>query len=293
MLTEMQTDAEIGALGQHTVLGQPRKLQSAWLSLAKAERDPIRRIGYQFHLVPPPEVLAVFGAFTASERREVAKANRRPVPHILHQIWIGPKPPPITTKAWAAQAGRHGFAYRLWREAELRDAGIAGQGAFDEMLARGDYPGAVDVARYTILHDHGGLYLDCDWLPARDDLGFQDVLPLIGLSAMAEDVPRLTGKGSLLLANSVIAVPPAHPVMARMVEVLPQAMEALPGAPAWWSTGPLLFTVVARGAGAVTVAEAGLVAGSLPGDASPEQIESERLRIAESDGGLLLAWKPW
>ncbi len=47
-------------------------------------------------------------------------------------------------------------------------------------MEAGDLPGAVDVARYFILHAQGGIYLDCDWYPARDDLSFADVLPLIG-----------------------------------------------------------------------------------------------------------------
>ena len=160
------------------------------------------------------------------------------------------------------------------------------------MLERGDYPGAVDVARYRLLRDHGGIYLDCDWYPARDDISFRHRLPLLGLTALAEDVPRLTGAGSLLLSNAFIAAPPGHPALARIVEVLPQVLDRLPQAPAWWATGPLLFTVIAR-AGAVTLADAGLVAGAAPAGASAAEIAALCAAATRDDAGLLLAWKPW
>lgn len=54
------------------------------------------------------------------------------------------------------------------------------------MLDKRDYPGAVDVARYKLLDRFGGIYLDCDWYPARDDLSFDAVLPMIGLMAFDE-----------------------------------------------------------------------------------------------------------
>ena len=98
------------------------------------------------------------------------------------------------------------------------------------MMDRADYPGAVDVARYAILEREGGIYLDCDWYPARDDIGFHDLLPLLGLTALAEDIPRNTGAGALLLANSFIAAPPGHPVLARLTAALPAVLAEMPRA---------------------------------------------------------------
>lgn len=54
------------------------------------------------------------------------------------------------------------------------------------MLSEGDYPGAVDVARYILLERFGGIYLDCDWYPARDDVSFDSFLPLAGLTVFDE-----------------------------------------------------------------------------------------------------------
>lgn len=279
-------------MGEVTALGLPRRLHSVYLRLAKARGDAVQKAGYQYLLVPPPEVFEPYGQFSFDDRRQIAARNREPVPNILHQIWIGDKPVPVSTEAWAKHAARHGLEYRLWRESDLDAAGILSHPVFARMLADGDYPGAVDVARYIILHQFGGIYLDCDFYPARDDISFSDVLPMVGLTAFGEDTPRQTGQGSLLLANSFIAAPPGHPVFKRMLDVFPEIFERLPKAPAWWATGPLIFTVVAR-AGSVCLAGGGFVAASLPDKAPVSEVEAVREQLDEHSDGLLIAWKSW
>lgn len=292
ILNALAADPGSHVLGPKTILGLPRKLHSAFLKVAKRQGDIVRRVGYQHTLVPPPQLLAPYGQFSRTERAALAEAGRQPVPRVLHQVWIGAGDLPVSTSAWADHAGRHGYQYRLWREADLRAAGIDGHPVYAAMLAIGDLPGAVDVARYLILDRFGGIYLDCDWYPARAGLAFHDLLPLTGLTALAEDTPRDTGTGSLLLTNSLIAAPPGHPAFGRILEALPGAAAALPGAPAWWATGPLLFTVVCRG-GAVTIADAGIVAGALPRRAPLADVLALCERAERADGGLLVAWKPW
>lgn len=290
MLVEAARDPVTGSLEPQTSLGLPRRLHSAMLKLAKVRGDQIRRIAYQFHLVPPPEALAGFAQFTLEERRELTRVNCLPVPRILHQIWIGDRPLPAACAAWADHARAHGYDYRLWREDDLERIGLAANSTYADMRRRGDHPGAVDVARYEILVREGGIYLDCDWYPARNDVSFHDLLPMRGLTALAEDVPRNTGIGGLLLANSFIAAPKGHPAMQRLNSVLDDVMKALPDGPAWWTTGPLIFTLVAR-SGAVTVADSNFVAGSLPQDALPGDIAAMAGDPAAT--GLLIAWKPW
>ncbi len=51
-------------MGERTVLGLPRRLHAARLRLAKAEGDVVARIGYQYTLVPPPQVLAKYAHFS-------------------------------------------------------------------------------------------------------------------------------------------------------------------------------------------------------------------------------------
>ncbi|NTJ43242.1 mannosyltransferase [Agrobacterium larrymoorei] len=292
LLALLSREEDQRLMGEETALGLPRRLHSAHLRLAKAEGNALSRIGYQYLLVPPPETFEPYGRFSVQEKRAIARKNREAVPKVIHQIWIGEKPVPVSTEAWARHAEAQGYTYRLWREADLEQEGIASNPIFARMLAGGDYPGAVDVARYVILSRFGGIYLDCDFYPARDDLSFSDVLPMIGLTAFAEDVPRKTGRGSLLLANSFIASPPGHPVFSRMLEAFPHILEALPKAPAWWATGPLIFTVVAR-AGSISLANADFVAAFLQDGAPFSDVELARQHASLSGDGLLIAWKSW
>lgn len=283
---------EAAELGPSTMLGLPRKLHSAYLKLAKIAKDPVRIAGLQSTLAPPTDLLADLFAFDGNQRRQMTGLNGEKTPLVLHQIWLGTLPVPPATDAWRQHCKSHGVEYRLWREADLAEAGFDEHPSFHDMLARGDYPGAVDVARYIILEKFGGIYLDCDWYPARDDLSFTDYLPLVGISVLAEDIPRKTSTGSLLLANSFIAAPAGHPVFSRIVKTMPRVMELLPKAPAWWSTGPLIFTLACRGT-SVCVAEAGFVAESLSRQAPFEAVEAARRSASDRDGGLLIAWKSW
>ncbi len=292
ILDELSADPVISVLPAQTMLGMPRRLHVARLHLAKARGDLVVRAGYQFHLVPPPERLAPLFRFSGAERQAIAAANRQPVPRVIHQIWIGSLPLPAAVAAWRHHAAVQGYQYRLWQEADLARLGLPDQPVFAAMLARGDYPGAVDVARYAILAAEGGIYLDCDWYPARDDISFHDLLPLIGLTAWAETVPRQTGMGGVLLGNSFIATPPDHPALLRLNARLAQALDLLPQAPAWWSTGPLVFTLAARG-GAVSVAPQTLVAGVLADRAAMAEVEALRARALLAEEGLLIAWKSW
>lgn len=288
-LDALARDPSLATLPPVTALGLNRRLHAAMLRLAKRSGDAVARAGLQALLVPPAWALAPLAATTTDDRRAIARANGQPVPRVIHQIWIGTLPVPPACAAWQAHAAAQGYAYRLWREDDIAALG-ADEGVFRARLAAGDFPGAVDAARYAILAREGGVYLDCDWYPARSDIGFHDILPLTGLTAMAEDIPRMTGKGPFLLANSFIAAPPGHPVLLRLQAVLPLAAQAIPGAPAWWTTGPLIFTLVARG-GALTLADAGLVAATLP-RAAPFAAVAQAMAEAR-DGGLLIGWKSW
>lgn len=278
-------------MGEETVLGLPRRLHAARLRLAKAEGDRIATIGYQYTLVPSPQKMEKYARFSTEERRKIGLKSREDVPRLIHQIWIGEKIPPVSIEAWAAHASKNGYDYRLWREADLEREGVFSNTVFKAMLDEGDYPGAVDVARYILLERYGGIYLDCDWYPARDDVSFDTFLPLVGLTAFDEKTPRDTGQGSMLLANSFIAAPAGHPVFAKMLESFPGVLSDMPRAPAWWSTGPLIFTVIAR-AGSISLAPATFVAASLPDRAPMEAVEALRRGLTDANG-LLIAWKSW
>ena len=292
LLESLDSDPNNHLLGHITALGLPRRLHSAHLKLAKAQGDELKKIAYQYTLVPPPEQLKQYAHFTIDERRAINLVNQRPVPEKIHQIWIGSKPPPESTQAWKAHVSQHQMEYQLWREEDIQGLELGDDAAFSHMMAKGDLPGAVDVARYRILHRFGGIYLDCDWYPVRDDISFTDLLPMRGLIAMPEDTARKTGKGSLLLSNSFIASPAEHPIFERLTEAMDNITAQLPKAPAWWSTGPLVFTLMSRG-GSVTIADGDFVAGQLPPGTPLSEVGSWCQQAREGDSGFLLAWRSW
>ncbi|ASJ75961.1 glycosyltransferase family 32 protein [Granulosicoccus antarcticus] len=292
ILDTLAADPTIKQLGQQTSLGMPRQLQSALLKLAKAEKDAVHKAAYQYHLVPPPELLNKYAQFSSSERRHIAQLAREPIPRNIHQIWIGSMPPPEGSRAWERHASQHDYAYKLWREEDLRAIGVEDNPVYQKLIRIGNLPGAVDIARYMILEKLGGIYLDCDWYPARNDLSFDDLLPMNGLTAMPEDIPRNTGKGGLLLANSMLLAPAGHPVFTRLLKALNDVWNELPEAPVWWTTGPLIFTLMSRG-GAVTLADAAFVAGSLPQETPLNEVDHWCQQAQQDDLGLLLLWKSW
>lgn len=289
VLDRLGQEPDGGALGPVTALGLPRRLHAAQLRLAKARGDVAARAVLQYHLVPPVELLAPLFERTARARAERVRAASEAVPRILHHIWIG-SAPPETTDIWRAKCQHLGWRYCLWDEAELAALGVDRDPVYRHMRERGDLPGAVDVARYHVLAAHGGLYLDCDWLPVgAADL--EAAFPLVGLSVVAEDTPRLTGSGSPFLNNSVIAAPPGHPVFRDLLSSLPDVIARLPKGPAWWVTGPLVFTLACRG-GPVSVLDAALTAGKGRGTRQDAEAEIADLVDAESPA-VLYAWKPW
>lgn len=289
IMRELAADPQRSLLGPETALGLPRRLHSSQLKLAKARGDLSGKIALQSTLVPPVNLLLPLFEVTASERRKRVAAARVAVPKVLHQIWIGSSPPE-TTEVWQDYTKRHGWDYQLWNDASLAKIGVEKNPTFKHMLYRGDLPGAVDVARYHVLLKHGGLYLDCDWMPVHDE-PFEHVIPMAGLSAIAEETPRLTGVGSPFLNNSVIAAPPEHPVFRQLIDCLPEVVRRLPKGPAWWVTGPLSFTLASR-VGPVTVLDAGIAKEMASGGRAEVDTVIDRLKRM-NDACFLLGWKPW
>jgi mannosyltransferase OCH1-like enzyme len=295
VLDALVADSELvsrAELGPPTVLGLPRKLHSAYLKLAKISGDRLKVTGLQFTLVPDPASMEAVGHYTGEQRRLIARLGAAPVPRILHQVWIGELPQPPAVAAWRAHCEAHGMEYRLWDAAALQGEGFDVHPSYAGMMARQDYPGAADVARYLVLERFGGLYMDADWYPARDDACFDDFIALVGFTALAAEIPRMTRGGGLLLANAFIATPPAHPVIQRIIEAMPGIIEALPDAPAWWSTGPLIFTYACRGAG-VTIASLDMMAAVLPRKAPFTDVERAREKAMATDQGFIIDWKSW
>lgn len=281
-------------LGPLTMAGVPRRLHALLLRIAKAEGDVAAKAGWQVTQVPPPGVLAPFVALDEAQTARALALATVPVPRVLHQVWIGPLAPPANLDAWRAQAQASGWGHRLWREADIETLWTAAadrgaEAAYREMLTRGDYPGAVDVARYALLQAEGGVYLDADCWPVGP--GLEAYVPVTGLIAAAEPVPRVTGAGAAMFENAVIGCPPGHPAMTALLRAVPAAMAAIRRAPAWWVTGPLLFTLAAR-QGPVTLLPDRFWGPRLRAGAGLSE-RDRAVAEARARGSFTITWKSW
>ena len=90
----------------------------------------------------------------------------RAIPKIIHQLWIGHhKVPYKFIDTWRKDYinSNPSWQYRLWREEDLDGIDMQNRKIYDEESV---YCGKADIARYEILHQYGGLWIDADtvWL---------------------------------------------------------------------------------------------------------------------------------
>jgi len=170
-----------------------------------------------------------------------------PIPHIIHQIWIGPKPLPKHTQKWIDLCKKYGYEYKLWRD---KDVGTPiNKKYYDEMKSQNCYPGMADVMRYEVVYNFGGLYIDMDMTPV--DLPIFNYLPKTGFAISLEhehinlSAPGLNNNKAIFAANQFILACPKHPILERVINSLPVNYESLRSrghTGAAECTGPYLLT---------------------------------------------------
>lgn len=152
-----------------------------------------------------------------------------PIPHIVHQIWIGPKPLPKHAQKWVNLCKKYGYEYKLWRDNDVGQ--LINQKYYDEMKDKKSYPGMADILRYEVVYNHGGLYIDFDMTPV--DLPIFDYLPKTGFGISLEHehinltAPGLNNNKAIFAANQFILSCPKHPILERIIHSLPINYESL------------------------------------------------------------------
>ncbi len=83
------------------------------------------------------------------------------IPKIIHQFWIGSKPPPLLLmNTWKVM--NPGWDYVFWDETALKSTfrdGLRNQNQYEEME---ELCGKCDIARVEILNKFGGFFIDAD-----------------------------------------------------------------------------------------------------------------------------------
>lgn len=169
------------------------------------------------------------------------------IPRTLHRIWFGPPMPEHLAaygETWRAQ--HPDWEHVLWTEANLPP--LKNQQLFDDaerIAPRNVGQLRADVARYELLLEHGGVYVDCDLECLRPI----DELLAVGVSCFAgwESPGRWVN-------NAILGAEPGHPFLAAIVEGLDENVAEHLGARPNVLTGPQYVTpVYRRYADAVTV----------------------------------------
>ena len=140
------------------------------------------------------------------------------VPRKLHQIWLGPKPPPDAHAA-AWRALHPDWEYKLWRDADVAALGLENAAAFSAATNWGE---ASDIARYEILLRFGGVYADMDFEPLR---------PLDALREAADFFVGFSNVGAVEINNGLIGAAPGHALLAALVERVAAARVQRPKPP--------------------------------------------------------------
>ena len=133
------------------------------------------------------------------------------IPHVLHQIWVGPNPLPEEYKRYTESWATHnaGWEMRLWTEDNLPDDLVR-----KEALERLRVPAErSDILRLELLWRFGGVYVDIDLECRRS------------IDPLTEDIDFFAaylkpGRAG----NTVLGAAPGHPILERALrEVKPRA----------------------------------------------------------------------
>lgn len=152
------------------------------------------------------------------------------IPKILHRVWPGDDDIPAEYEAFWETWRRHHPQWEAvtWRPADYLP--LVNQRSYD--VASGPAQRA-DIARYEILHRHGGIYVDTD---------FECLRPFDELVADLDGFAGLEDESTLCI--SLLAVTPRHPFIDQLVAMVPYSMATQPNEPPNKQTGPVLATRV-------------------------------------------------
>lgn len=157
---------------------------------------------------------------------KVTPAETPRIPKIIHQIWIGNRPIPRLCEKYRQTWVQHhpDWEYKFWTDQEIGDYRFANRNLellFQKSTKIGE---KVDILRYDILYQFGGLYVDVD-------CQCQQPLDVLNhcydfYAGLLNPIP-LNIIESINVCNAVVAAKPGHPVLERLSELLVERWERL------------------------------------------------------------------
>lgn len=161
------------------------------------------------------------------------------VPHLIHQIWVGPRPLPSLferfAEGWREKHPR--WSYVLWTAPPdgFRNASLLAEASrFVPAASMGQF--ASDLMRYEILHQFGGVYVDTDFECRRS------IEELVG------DVECFAAweQQDVWVNNAIMGAVPGAPFLERLIAELPASVHANVGARPNVLSGPQFVTKMYR-----------------------------------------------
>ena len=164
------------------------------------------------------------------------------IPKIIHQTWRDHNPPgpKAWTESWKLQ--NPDWEYRFWTDNDLLDFVRTHYPDLEELYL--SYPKPVqraDMARYLILHHHGGVYADIDTeCTAPLDAIAEDRRVIFSTEPFEHEYQAHRLKMEMMLFNGVMASPKGHPFWLHVCETMVRCRHGK--VHVLESTGPLLLT---------------------------------------------------
>lgn len=156
------------------------------------------------------------------------------IPNIIHQLWIGSKPPPI--KLMNTWKDKHSdFEYIYWNESEFikRNMVFECQKQIDDIE---EINGKADIMRWEILYKYGGVFIDADSICIEP---FDE--EIMSKSSFAGWEQEEVRPG--LIATGTMGFPINHPLVGGAINwIKHNPVTQKDGFMAWQSVGPGLLT---------------------------------------------------
>ena len=130
------------------------------------------------------------------------------IPKIIHQIWIGGELPEKQKKACGdiqAACNENGWNYKLWRDNDVAELGEFKNKELYDITP--NFGQKADILRNIILYEHGGVYLDTDYIIVKF---FDDLLDLDFFGGVCFD-------SSPNMSNSIIGTIPGGDTITSML----------------------------------------------------------------------------
>ena len=176
------------------------------------------------------------------------------IPKIIHQLWIGPKTPPVKfMDTWKNIHEKDGFEYIRWNEEEFKKRGFVSN-LVDKINDMIEINGKADILRWELLYEYGGVFVDAD------SYCIKSIAPLLknnkSFAGFENEVVRGAGWNKNpqyqdvlsathpLIATGTMAFPPKHELPRLAIEWIKNndINVQRTGKRAWRTVGPGLLT---------------------------------------------------